>query len=172
MKTWHEINKISEQALCLSCVDILQDFCNQTDANFIKIKVKRDISGSRVLCGYASLEISIDVSLFDYKYLVSWDDTKYEPIEFWLTTLREKYIVCKNEGFSNDLLELYRELNNSWQSLSNWIVHNTDINQIELNKDSNVKNELLGRRFNKNLENYKLNLLLNDEQIKENIKKL
>lgn len=169
---WQEINKISEQALCLSCVDMLQAFCNQAGANFIKIKIKREIIGSKVLCGYAYLEISIDISLFDYKYLVSWTDKKYESIEFWLTTLKEKYIICKNEGFSNDLLELYREINNSWQALSNWMVHNTDINEIELNKDSDVKIELLGKRFRENLELSKIKLLLNDQQIKENINKL
>jgi hypothetical protein len=172
MKYWTDVYRIAEQALCLTCIDSMHFFLSQEGARQIKIKVKKEIQRGKIIAGYAMFEIGIDEKAFEYKFLVSWGDQKFEDINFWMTTVKENYITCKNKNFLNGLYEFNREMNNTWEHLSKWIVHNTDYKEIIVNKDTDLKEVILGDYFNKDFEYTQLSILLDEEKFKDKVKKI
>lgn len=172
MKSWLDIYNISNHMLCLQGVKCLEDFLLNQEVSSFRIKVKREISRGMVLSGYADLEMSIENKEFNHKFLVSWDSQKFEPINFWLTVLREKYTTCQNTEFYNELIYFNQEIKSTWENISSWIVKNNDVQEIILDKNSNLKNEILGENFKINHDYAKLNLLLEINEIKEKLKKI
>lgn len=171
MKYWTDVYKIAEQALCLGCIGSISHFLSQDGSRYLKVKVKKDIQGGKIMSGYAALELSVDEAMFDCKFLISWGDQKFEPISFWMTTVKEGYLTCKNKDFLNHLYEFNREMNQSWEHLSKWIVHNTNYLELIIDKNSDLKESLLGDYFNKEFEYTQLNILLDEEKFKDKVKK-
>lgn len=172
MKYLNHVYKISEQALCLTGIESIRSFLSEEGSRYISVKVKKEVQHGKILCGYAFLQLAINEEIFDYKFLVSWGDQKFENIDFWTTALKENYIICNNDNFLTSLYDFNREMNDKWEHLSKWIVYNTDYQELIVDKNSNLKESLLGDLFNKNFEYNLLNILLDEKKFKDKVKKL